>query len=92
MGGFHTASLMLASSICERLLTCHYSVGATVLKIFCQFPSCCKTWSMFLNSVPLSNKMYCGHMCTGKYSFMKVETIVSAALSGVGNASGHPVR
>ena len=36
--------------------------------------------------------MYHGHMCTGKYSFMKVETIVVAVLSGMGNASGHPVR
>ena len=47
---------------------------------------------LFLNSVPLSNKMYHWHMCTGKYSFMKVETIVSAVLSGMGNTSGHPVR
>ena len=47
---------------------------------------------LFLNSVPLSDKMYCWHMCTGKYSFINVETIVSAVLPGIGYASGHPVR
>ena len=47
---------------------------------------------LFLNSVPLSDKMYYGHMYTGKYSFINVETIVSMVLSGMGNASGHPVR
>ena len=31
-------------------------------------------------------------MFTGKYSLINVETIVSADLSGMGNASGHPVR
>ena len=31
-------------------------------------------------------------MCTGRYSLINVETIVSADLSGMGNASGHPVR
>ena len=36
--------------------------------------------------------MYYGHMCTGKYSLMNVATIVSADLSVIGNASGHPVR
>ena len=36
--------------------------------------------------------MYLGHMCTGRYSLMKVETIVSVDLSGIGNASGHPVK
>ena len=36
--------------------------------------------------------MYCGHMCSGKYSFINVETIVSVDLSGIGNAPGHPVR
>ena len=36
--------------------------------------------------------MYHGHMCTGKYPFINVETIVSMVLSGMGNASGHPVR
>ena len=45
-----------------------------------------------MNSVPLSNKFYCGHMCTGKYSLINVETIVYVDLSGIGNASGHPVR
>ena len=57
-------------------------------------PRCCKTWSMklFLNSVPLSDKMYCGHMCTGRYSLINVETILSADLSGIGNASDHLVR
>ena len=47
---------------------------------------------LFLNSVPLSDKMYHGHICTGRYLFIKVETIVSAVLSGMGYASGHPVR
>ena len=47
---------------------------------------------LFLNSVPLSDRMYQGHMCTGKYSLMNVATIVSADLSGIGNASGHPVK
>ena len=46
----------------------------------------------FLNAVPLSDKMYHGHICTGRYSFIKVETIVSAVLSGMSYASGHPVR
>ena len=31
-------------------------------------------------------------MCTGKYSLINVETILSADLSGIGNASGYPVR
>ena len=31
-------------------------------------------------------------MCTGKYSFINVETIISVVLSGIGNDSGHPVR
>ena len=31
-------------------------------------------------------------MYTGKYLLMKVETIVSADLSGLGNASGHSVK
>ena len=31
-------------------------------------------------------------MCTGKYSLMNVATIVSADLSGIGNASGYPVN
>ena len=47
---------------------------------------------LFLNSVPLSDKMYHGQICTGRYSFIKVETTVSAVLSGMGYASGHPVR
>ena len=47
---------------------------------------------LFLNSVPLLDGMYLGHMCTGRYSLMKVETIVSADLSSMGNASGHPVK
>ena len=36
--------------------------------------------------------MYCGHMCSGKYILINVETIVSADLSGIGKASCHPVR
>ena len=31
-------------------------------------------------------------MCTGRYLLMKVETIVSADLSGIENASGHLVK
>ena len=57
-------------------------------------PSYCKTWYMrlFLNSILLSKKMYHGHMCTGKYSFIIVRTIASLVLSGIGKTSGHPVR
>ena len=71
-------------------LLCGWHGAENILSI----PSCCKTWSMrlFLNSIPLSNKMYYGHICTGKYSFINVEAIVSTVLSGIGNASGHPVR
>ena len=47
---------------------------------------------LFLNSMPLPDRMYLGHMCTGKYSLINVGTVVSADLSGIGNASGHPVR
>ena len=47
---------------------------------------------LFLNSVPLSDRIYQGHMCTGKYSLINVATIVSADLSGVENVSGHPVK
>ena len=47
---------------------------------------------LFLNSVSLSNKMYHGYMCPGKYSLINVETIVSVVLSGIGNASGLSVR
>ena len=57
-------------------------------------PSCCKSLfiRLFLNSVSLSGKMYWGHVCSGRYSLINVETIVSVDLSGVENASGHPVR
>ena len=47
---------------------------------------------LFFISVPLSDKIYHGHMCTGKYSLINVETIVSADLSEIGNVSGYPVR
>ena len=47
---------------------------------------------LFLNSVPLSDRMYLGHICTDKYSLIREATMVSADLSGIGNASGHPVR
>ena len=47
---------------------------------------------LFLNSVLLSDRIYLGHMCTGKYSLMNVATMVSADLSGIGNASGHPFK
>ena len=36
--------------------------------------------------------MYLKHLCTSKYFLIKVETIVSADLSWIGNASGHPVK
>ena len=36
--------------------------------------------------------MYLWHMCTGKYLLINVATMVSAGLSGIGNASGQPVR
>ena len=57
-------------------------------------PSCWSTWSMrsFLNSMPLSNSMYLGHIWTGSYWLMNVDTMVSADLSGMGKASCHPVR
>ena len=56
-------------------LLCGWYGAENILSIL----SCCKTWSMrlFLNSVPLSDKMYCGHTCTGKYLFINIETIVS---------------
>ena len=59
-----------------------------------EIPCCCNTWSMrlFLNSVPLPDKMYLGHMSTGRYSFINLETIVSTVLSGMGYVSGQPVR
>ena len=47
---------------------------------------------VFLNSVPLSDKIYLGHMCISRYLLMKVSIIVSADLSGIGNVSGHPVK
>ena len=57
-------------------------------------PNCCNTWSImvFMNSVPLSDRMYLGHMWTGKYWLMKVETIVSADLSGIRKASRQPKK
>ena len=45
-----------------------------------------------MNSVSLSDRMYLGHMCIGKYSLIRVVTMVSADLSGRGKTSGHPVR
>ena len=36
--------------------------------------------------------MYLWHMWTGEYWLMKVVTIVSAVLSGMGNASGQPIK
>ena len=47
---------------------------------------------LFLNSMPLSDRMYLGHMCMGKYWLIRVVTMVSADLSGMRKASGHPVR
>ena len=47
---------------------------------------------LFLNSVPLSDRMYLGHMCTGQYSLTNVAIIVSVDMSEIGNSSGHPVK
>ena len=47
---------------------------------------------LFLNSMPLLDRLYLGHMCTGKYSLISMAIMVSTDLSGIGNASGHPVR
>ena len=47
---------------------------------------------LVLNSMPLSDRMYLGHMCTGQYWLIRVVTMVSVDLSGMGKASGHPVR
>ena len=44
-------------------------------------PSCWSIWFIYL-----------GHMCTGRYWLMKVDIMVPADLSGMGKASGHPVR
>ena len=71
-------------------LLCGWYGAENILSI----PNCFSTWSIrvFLNSVPLSKRMYMRHVCTGRYWLMKVEIIVSADLSGMGNASSHPVR
>ena len=47
---------------------------------------------LFLNSMPLSDRMYLEHMCTGKYWFIRVAIMVPGDLSGMGKASGQPVR
>ena len=51
-------------------------------------PNCWSTLSIYwlLSSVPLSDSMYLGHRWTGRYWLMKVDTMVSADLSGIGNA------
>ena len=53
-------------------------------------PNCFGTWSrrLFINAMPLSDRIYLGHVCTGRYWFIKVDSIVSADLSGIGKASG----
>ena len=90
---FHKLSLTLVSGICGRPLTCPYSVGGMVLRISCQFQGVVRlgTWGCFwiLFHYPIRCTM---GTCTGKYSFINVETIVSAVVSGIQNASGHPVR
>ena len=70
------------------------ALGLVEAEKILSIPICCRTWSMrlFLNSVPLSDKIYWRHICTGKYSLIKVATIVSADLSGMGNGSGYLVR
>ena len=57
-------------------------------------PNCFSTWSirLFLNSLLLSDRIYLGHMWTGKYRLIKVDTMVSVDLSGIGKASGQPMR
>ena len=57
-------------------------------------PNCFSTWfiRLFLNSVPLSDRMYLGYMWIGKYWLMMVETIVSTYLYGIGKGSSQPVR
>ena len=47
---------------------------------------------LFLNSMPLSDRMNLGHMCTGKYWLIRVVTMVTADLLGMGKASSQPVR
>ena len=42
--------------------------------------------------MPLSERIYLGHMWTGRYLLMKLQTVVSADLSGIGKASGQPIR
>ena len=48
-------------------------------------------WGHFW-TLPLSDRMYLEHMCTGKYWLIRVVTMVSVDLSGMEKASGHPVR
>ena len=65
-----------------------------VWKIFFQFPtvSTLGLQGVFFNSVSLSDRIYLGHMWTGRYCLKKVDTIVSADLSGIGKVSGQPMR
>ena len=93
MGPCHTTFSGLVSGIYEKLLTFHCSVNGRCGNILL-IPNCFSTWSirLFLNSVLLSDRIYLGHMWTGKYWLIKVETNVSADLSGIRKASGQPVR
>ena len=94
LGPFHTVSSGWVWDICRTLLIFHYFVGGMVPKICVQFPTVGVLYSLTgsSNSVPLSDSMYLGHIWTGRYWLMKVDTMVSADLSGIWNASGHPVR
>ena len=91
-GPSDTTSSGLVSGIYGKF---QLSIGLRM--IWCQkysFNSCFSTWSrqLFLNSVPLSDSIYLGHMWTGRYWLMTVDIIVSADLAGIQKASGHPER
>ena len=79
-----------SKKFCKAIMD-HYFGGGMGQRKFYLFLVAVGTWSMrlSLNSVPLSDRMYLGHMCTGKYSLINMATIVSVDLSGIGNASGH---
>ena len=56
-----------------------------VQKIFLLILNCFSTWSRrwFLNSMPLSDRIYLRHVWTGRYWLIKVDAIVSADLPNV---------
>ena len=85
---------MLVTNTCGKLLVFHYSGDGREQRKFYQSQVVAELGLMrlFLNSMPLLDKIYWQHICTGKYSLINVATIVSADLSGMGNASGHLVK